>query len=512
MLTSNGRRLRRVAAAQRRSRASWAVPLAVFLLVSVLADTLLGEAVGLVIGIALFLLVMRSPGKSFLVLIAILPFQLVILPVAFRFGVPGAIVRPAASYRDLIVLGIAAAGLRNAVRERHRLDAFDKLGLAYLAIVTLYLAVPTLLVRGPSVDFPGPPLDVNVRLLAYRVDVGFVVLALGMRHAPIAPEIRDRVLRVVVVVGAIVAAVALFEFTASSSWNNFAVNTIQLPRYEQQILNTTRQDPTDIRQYVVVAGNKLTRPGSTLFNPLEAGFYLVISLGAGLELIARNKARASVLATIVIALGLLATYVRTAVIGAIVLGFYSVRAGPGRSSAARTRMTILLIAGLVFLIPAVASTGVGSRTSSAGQDQSSTEHLDSLNAGLHALATDPMGKGLGTQPGVGDRFHTATKLTSEDAYLQVGNELGIPEMIVFVALIIALLVRLRRARNSQPDDPLTSAAEAIGVALVIGGFFLHVWTYFSVALTFWGIAGLVIGVAERSATPAPRDAPAIAAV
>ena len=82
-------------------------------------------------------------------------------------------------------------------------------------------------------------------------------------------------------------------------------------------------------------------------------------------------------------------------------------------------------------------------------------------------------------------------------------------MLVFIALTIVLLARLRRA-GREDDDPLTTAAWAAGVGLAVSALFLQTWVDFGVAWTYWGIAGAMLRLAERSkATVAePKPAPA----
>jgi hypothetical protein len=147
----------------------------------------------------------------------------------------------------------------------------------------------------------------------------------------------------------------------------------------------------------------------------------------------------------------------------------------------------------------VAATGLSSRTSaslSGGQD--ATQHVSSLGDGFSALIAQPLGRGLGTAPGIGNRFDTSGQLTSESAYLQVGNELGVPEMVIFVALLLLLVRRLGRVEPADdPGAPLAGALRAAFLGLLVGGLFLHVWLDFTLTLAVWSGAGLAIGVAER---------------
>src|SRR4029079_4189957 len=93
--------------------------------------------------------------------------------------------------------------------------------------------------------FPGAPTDLQVRLLSYRGNVGFVLLLIAARPLPHSPGLSRRVAKVILAVGLVLASGVLFEFFFSSAWNNFAVNTVGVTRYEQEVLNTFARDPRD---------------------------------------------------------------------------------------------------------------------------------------------------------------------------------------------------------------------------------------------------------------------------
>ncbi|MEY2565794.1 MAG: hypothetical protein QOE35_323 [Actinomycetota bacterium] len=486
----------------------WALPVAVYYFVRHSQDGALERGVAVLLAVGALALVRRHPGRALLVLLALLPFQVVILSYLLKLGVPEAVIRPLGSWRDLIILGLALAAYRDFVNAGRRLDTLDKLALGYIVLVTAYLLMPDVFVRGATDTFLGAPKDWETRLLAYRIDIGFVLLFLAARHATALEHVRDRAMRVVIVTGAVVAAVAIYEFSFSSSWNTFAIQTLQVPLYSFRVLHTVPADWGDIRHYVFIGGSKVVRPGTTFFDPLHAAFYLLAPLACGVELITRNKARWALLTTSLIAVALLMTNVRSAVIGAVVIVAVAVRQRSGRTSANRVRVATLLALGMLLLVPVAASSGFSSRSSQATDtsDDSTSAHLAGFWNGVHALGDDPLGRGLGTQPGVGDRFRVQTKVTSEDAYLQVGNELGIPTMIVFIILIGVLLRSLRRAADIAWDVPLASAARTAAWGLVVGGLFLHVWLYYGASFTMWGLAGMALRAAESrqlEPTPAP---------
>ncbi len=69
-------------------------------------------------------------------------------------------------------------------------------------------------------------------------------------------------------------------------------------------------------------------------------------------------------------------------------------------------------------------------------------------------------------------------------------------MVLFIALLVVLLVRLRRAAlQDGPGRHLAGALWCAGLGLAVGGLFLHVWLDFATAVPFWSLAAVVLPVA-----------------
>jgi hypothetical protein len=239
----------------------------------------------------------------------------------------------------------------------------------------------------------------------------------------------------------------------------------------------------------------------------------VLVLGIGIALAARGRAKLLNLAIALAAGSLLATITRSAILsGAVVLILALLPEKSLRSNWQRnrkTRFAIVALVGLIALAPVAIATGVSSRSSAAlsgGQDAST--HVSSTTQGLQNLASHPLGLGIGTAPGVGNRFDVPGEVTSENAYLQVGNELGIPELVIFVAMLFLVIRRLGRAEAADDGTaPLARGLRLAALGLVVGGLFLHVWLDFGLAISLWGGAGLAIGTAERLESRAREPSP-----
>jgi hypothetical protein len=353
-----------------------------------------------------------------------------------------------------------------------------------------------------------------VRLLAWRADTLFVWALLGVRHAGIGQASRRTFIRVVLAAGTVAAGVGCYEAIATSSWNSFAVYQLGFPRYQIQILHVTSPlGMFNVEDKTTLAGQLVTRVGSVFFQPPPFGFYLVLVFGVGLALIARGRVTPrSYLAVSLASLAILATITRSCVLSAAVVLLLALR--PQRllktrwQHSRRVRFAIVAVVGLLFLAPVVVASGVSSRTAasvSGGQDAS--DHVSALSKGAQSLLSYPLGRGIGTAPGTGNRFGVSGQVTSENAYLQVGDELGIPALVLYIAMFVLVIRRLKQAqREDDEDSPLANGLWLAAMGLLVAGFFLHVWLDFSLAITFWGGAGLATGVAERRRRSAEEHA------
>ena len=263
-------------------RLVWLAPVAVFFIVSIgAALNQLDYATGAALGIVVILLVARRPDLGLLGLVIFLPFQQILFSLAFHFGLSAPIVRQGGSWKEALAIGVVIAGARGFRAAHKRLDLLDKLGLAFIALALLYAAFPQLFADTA-------PTASNIRSLAFRQTAGFVILLLGARHANLGPEFGKRVAKVVMIVGAIVAAIAVYEFFFSASWNRFVVETVELPNYKYQIFLEGSPYITDLRYYGSVGGGSFVRAGSVLFTPLTLGFYLLIPFAFAIERTVRD--------------------------------------------------------------------------------------------------------------------------------------------------------------------------------------------------------------------------------
>jgi hypothetical protein len=455
------------------------------------------RAVTYLLALGLVVVASRRPDRSLLILIAVFPFAGFLLSELWALGMPASVVKHLGAWKEVLALGVVLAGARNFLTTGRRFDVVDRLALGFVVIAALYAALQAALI-------PGAPSASNVRLLGFRETAGFVLLLLGARHAPLPPGFLTRAGRVLVAVSAVVAALAVFENVASSTWNDFVVNTIKYTRYQIAVLDVSPFNVGDIRSYGHVGGSQIVRSGSVFVSSLTCGFYLVLGFAAGIERFVRKTAGPFVmLATIVIGAGLLLTQTRSAILAALIVAFLALEPAAGRRRHWRTQVALLLSALAIVAIPASIATGLVDRVGSITNqsDPSTAGHRAGFWTGLDVIRHHPLGQGLGTAVGTGQRFAFQNVTVPENNYLEVGAVLGVLPMLIFVALTVALVLRLRRAAR-EVVDPLVTASWAAVAGLAVSAWFLQTWAEFAVAWTVWGLAGAVLGVASRQPSAA----------
>jgi hypothetical protein len=242
------------------------------------------------------------------------------------------------------------------------------------------------------------------------------------------------------------------------------------------------------------------RFSSTLGGPNQLGTYLILPIVLAAVVALRRRQWWWLLLSVAGTVVLFHTHSRSAWIGAVV---------------AVVVATILLVPRrhrlLAFLgIGAAATAAAAYVTQALGQggklqyfllhsnvkwhDEGGSDftHIESLNSGIAAIITNPLGHGLGSAgPAF---FHTGQGRIIEDFYLQVGYETGLAGGLIFILIILATARELA-ARAARHDLALAAFAALAGISVV--AIVLPSWADSSTALIFWTAAGSVIGLGRE---------------
>jgi O-antigen ligase len=124
-------------------------------------------------------------------------------------------------------------------------------------------------------------------------------------------------------------------------------------------------------------------------------------------------------------------------------------------------------------------------------DEGSTnKHVDSIEAGVGSIVDKPLGHGPGTAGPVS--YHTDKPVINENYYIQLGYELGIVGLLLFLATCIWLFIRLQMIGTIEAK---VLYASLVGYAIC--NLFLHTWTNEAVAAQWWILTGLILTIQDR---------------
>lgn len=117
---------------------------------------------------------------------------------------------------------------------------------------------------------------------------------------------------------------------------------------------------------------------------------------------------------------------------------------------------------------------------------SNEKHLSYAQKGIEGIADEPLGNGPGTAGLVAIR---GEGLLTENYYIQIGYEIGIIGLIIFLSILYLIVKSLWQIRNYY----LASALLASFVGLALINLLLHTWSNEAVAASWFLLAGLVLG-------------------
>ncbi len=127
---------------------------------------------------------------------------------------------------------------------------------------------------------------------------------------------------------------------------------------------------------------------------------------------------------------------------------------------------------------------------SGGDLTSNQGHIKALVEGLSDIKQDNfLGCGPGCAGPASFRSENGAQI-AENYYIQIAQEVGAVGLLLFMSIIMLVAAKLYALREKHPAA-LALLASLAGVSVV--NLFLHSWADETLAYTWWGLAGLLIG-------------------
>jgi len=125
---------------------------------------------------------------------------------------------------------------------------------------------------------------------------------------------------------------------------------------------------------------------------------------------------------------------------------------------------------------------------SRSADSSNQDRASALKGGLRDIVHEPFGRGPGTAGPASTRNNQGGRI-AENYYLQIGQEVGLIGLTVFVAINILVARALWQNRR----DILACVLLASLAGLTLVNTLSHAWADDTLSLLWWGLAGMALG-------------------
>jgi O-antigen ligase len=298
-----------------------------------------------------------------------------------------------------------------------------------------------------------------------------------------------------------VAFWGIYERLDPAGWSNFITNTAHVPDYQRQVLHTNFFEIQSITDYI---HEHPVRVASLVLSPFTLAEMTLIGVAISLDTVIRGARTAFAMAAVgLFGVVLIVTQVRIEVYAVAALTGVLLMVRHGR---VRAGGRVRLLTAAVIVVAVAVPFLHGSRLLGSTHG-SNNGHKDEIAYGLAQIAHHPKGAGLGTAPDVGRRFAVTTVAVSDNSIIQVGQELGIVELVIFVMFLLVVLFRLYRAASLLPDEPIPRAALAATIGFIVAGMSHHVFLDYINTWTLFGLIGISFGMADlanaRPRVPSP---------
>jgi hypothetical protein len=405
----------------------------------------------------------------------------------------------------------------------HHFDIIDALILLFIGIAVIVTVLPI----GTT--------STTAMVLGVKYDLIPLIILLLLRRVAWSEEFVSRLLMGMVIVGCIIAAYGIATMVLPMSF---------FTALGYSDLHSLYVPNASLAPFQQIGGTAIRRIQSVMSGPNQMGLWLLIPWSVCWGICLRRKVMSYWLLVIsCIGLGILLTFSRAAWISAAVITVIAIRTAWSplplwervrvRGIAVFLGCCVLVGATLFFLFPQILLRVASSR-----------DHLLRPLAAIDMITEAPFGRGLGAAGPASNRVSDACvhleagadaswaadrpdlcvfvgseqvqpadhscqcPVLTENWYLQVGVELGVAGMIVFMLLMIVVLRQLIMDNGKLTITTKASAEKfsilnsqfsifSVFLGLAIASLFLHAFEDSAVAWTVWGMVAMLLSARVR---------------
>lgn len=376
------------------------------------------------------------------------------------------------AWKEILLVGMSLVALVYVIKDSNLRQFIFSYTPNRLIALYIFLHVALTLILRPGW---------NIAAFGLKTNLGFLVLFVLAQIAAYQHKrqaIAQTLERIIIAGGITVGVIGLLQVTLLPS----------------DILRHFGYGAGTIQPFLTVSENQGLRILSTLGGPNQLGQYLILPLAVLLAAGLKHFRWWMLAAALPMLISLWFSYSRSAWLGLLLAVVVIL--------ARRLRLRTVILSSVVVAIVvgglAVASF-YGSNSSfkrvifhastEPGQHDSNSDHIIAIGRSVRAIGANPLGYGPGTSGPASIRDKTRTGFIGENYYLQLGIEVGVVGLIIF--LMITILVGLG-LWHTATQLPLAAGLLGTLAAVSLINVVLHGWTDSSIALLWWGSAGAII--------------------
>jgi len=427
----------------------------------------------------------------------LLPFHIAVMALLFGYvGVPGQIMRVIAAWKEVLVLALAAGAVGRALVSRGPRVAVCGLDIAVAGL--LFYAV--WFVVGAGAAYGQGEVPLAARLYGLRDAALFLLLYFVGRATPSVVQ-SDRILRTLVVVGAVTSVIAILERLLVSP---ATLVVLGAARYFREFLGVTLATTSNEYglpdNYWTIIGDQLVRRvGSTYLSSQGFALPFLVILPAATLWVTGARRHLHVLAWGVYALlwiALLLTVSRMTIVACLFQTLLI--AGLRRRWSLPMNLGTAVLAGLAIATVLFPGAVIFAWNTLTWQTASSATHLEDWRQGLLNIAEYPLGAGLGTADQVAMRFGLSP-LAYDNQYLTYAVQLGIPGLGLMLAVLAGGVVAGVRAWRSavEPLSHYGVLVAVTGLGIVWNALTAGVFNSMFLSYVFFWLVGAVVTGAKK---------------
>lgn len=357
-------------------------------------------------------------------------------------------------------------------------------------VILVYAALTILLAAIRPTDSDAEVLGVvyNTRFLLFFLYAVLLTRLFDAKH------VQRRAVQVVVGSGLVVAVFGIIQYTLLSST---ALTHI----------GYSRQNGV-LPAFFIDDKPNLERVMSTLRDPNSLGSYLIIIGGLAMAALRKLKnpgiklAAKGVLALTILCLWF--TFSRSAWIGFVLAGLTVAGLCLYQKKSIRLTKKYLFIPLAMLLIVLIGIYAVKDTyfvqnvifhaDQSTKLEDPNQLRMRFLRESVTDIVKSPLGAGPGTAGLASIKNNVQGTSLTEDYYLQIGREVGVLGLLLFVSILFLTAKKLWALKTST----IVAGLLASFVGLAFTNLLVHIWSNEAVAYTWWGLAGLVVFSAKKS--------------